>query len=179
MTTKTLTDKQRKFIDAYFSCGLNATEAAREAGYSDKTARSIGSENLTKPDIRQEIDRRLAESTMKTDEILARLSSMARGDIGEFLDVMPNGHAMFNLDRAREAGMLHLIKKYKVTRQGVELELHDPQRALELLGKHHKLFNDKIEVDWRVKLEAAGISASELFEQLVRARATSIRDGTG
>ena len=41
-----LTHKQRLFVEAYQG---NATEAALSAGYSKKTARSIGRENLTKP----------------------------------------------------------------------------------------------------------------------------------
>ena len=47
------TAKQQRFIDEYPK-DLNATEAAKRAGYSAKTARSIGQENLTKPDIAAE-----------------------------------------------------------------------------------------------------------------------------
>ena len=47
-----MTPKQRAFCDYYLACG-NATEAAEKAGYSVKTARSIGAENLTKPDIQK------------------------------------------------------------------------------------------------------------------------------
>ena len=43
-----LTDKQRAFVSQYLIC-WNASEAARRAGYSVKSAYSIGSENLTKP----------------------------------------------------------------------------------------------------------------------------------
>lgn len=80
-----LTDKQRAFIDHYFACGLNATEAAKRAGYSAKTARFIGSENLTKPNIRAEVDRRLAEHAMPANEVIARIGNMARGDMADFL----------------------------------------------------------------------------------------------
>ena len=52
-----LTPKQRAFADFYIELG-NATEAARRAGYSAKTAKSIGAENLTKPDIKIYIARR-------------------------------------------------------------------------------------------------------------------------
>ncbi len=45
-----LTDKQQRFVAEYL-VDLNATQAAIRAGYSEKTARSVGSENLTKPDI--------------------------------------------------------------------------------------------------------------------------------
>jgi len=50
-----VTDKQRIFIAEYLINGFNATQAAITAGYSEKTAKSIGNENLTKPDIRKEV----------------------------------------------------------------------------------------------------------------------------
>ena len=50
-----MTLQQKAFCEYYVAC-KNATEAALKAGYSEKTARSIGSENLTKPDIKKYID---------------------------------------------------------------------------------------------------------------------------
>lgn len=47
-----MTPKQRAFCDYYLACG-NATEAAEKAGYSVKTAYSIGAENLKKPEIQK------------------------------------------------------------------------------------------------------------------------------
>lgn len=49
-----LNDKQRRFCEEYI-IDLNATQAAKRAGYSIKTAKQIGSENLSKPDIQQYI----------------------------------------------------------------------------------------------------------------------------
>lgn len=82
-----LTAKQRAFVEAYFACGFNATEAARRAGYSAKTARSVGAENLTKPDIQAEISRRMDEAAMPANEVLARLAAQARGSMADFLRV--------------------------------------------------------------------------------------------
>jgi phage terminase small subunit len=50
-----LTAKQQLFVDEYL-VDLNASAAARRAGYSEKTARAIGIENLTKPAIRAAVD---------------------------------------------------------------------------------------------------------------------------
>lgn len=50
-----LTHKQEKFVQEYL-LDLNATQAAIRAGYSPKTARSVGSENLSKPDIAERIE---------------------------------------------------------------------------------------------------------------------------
>ncbi len=78
-----LTPKQLAFADYYIECG-NATEAAIKAGYSQKTARSIGSENLSKPDISEYIAARLSEQHAKrvasADEIMEFYSRVMRGE---------------------------------------------------------------------------------------------------
>ncbi|MER8532102.1 terminase small subunit [Mesorhizobium sp. M1005] len=61
-----LTDKQKRFVDEYL-VDLNATQAAIRAGYSEKTARSVGSENLTKPDIADAIAAKAANTVDKLD----------------------------------------------------------------------------------------------------------------
>lgn len=60
-----LTAKQQKFINEYM-LDLNATQAAIRAGYSEKTAYSIGNENLNKPEIKNEIDRLKKETALST-----------------------------------------------------------------------------------------------------------------
>jgi len=79
-----MTRKQQIFIDEYLKC-WNAAEAARRAGYSVKTAYSIGHELLNKPEVEAAIQARLEEVHMGADETLQRLADMARGDMGEFL----------------------------------------------------------------------------------------------
>lgn len=60
-----LTPKQRQFVLQYL-LDLNASQAAIRAGYSSKTARSIGQENLTKPDIQEAIQTAMAEREDRT-----------------------------------------------------------------------------------------------------------------
>jgi hypothetical protein len=43
-------------------------------------------------------------------------------------------------DKAHQLGLSHLIRKPKQTRYGIDIKLHDAQKALELFGRHHKLF---------------------------------------
>lgn len=149
-----LTGKQRVFVKEYIAC-LNATEAARRAGYKakdDGTFRVIGTENLAKPNIRTEIDRLLAEKTMKADEVLARLSDMAEGTIEDFVSINEyTGQPHIDFRKARELGKLHLIKRIKYNKDGFvdSIELHDPQSALVHLGKAYALFTDKVEHSWR------------------------------
>jgi phage terminase small subunit len=133
------------FIDQYFICGLNGTEAAKRAGYSVETARQMASENLSKPYIRAEIDRRMAAAHMSADEIISRLEQQAAGTMDDF--IYPSGRGMkIDLTRAKKAGKLHLVKKYSKSKQGVSVELYSQKEALELLGRHKKLFTDNIDL---------------------------------
>ena len=81
-----LTEKQRRFVDYYVETG-NKTEAAKKAGYSEKTAASIGDENLRKPAIKAAIDARLKEledkRIAKADDVLQFLTSTLRGEVKE------------------------------------------------------------------------------------------------
>lgn len=79
---KKLTVMQRKFAHEYIKNG-NATEAAKLAGYSPSTARFIGAENLTKPNVRAYIDERMdkmaSKSVMDAKEAVELLTDIARG----------------------------------------------------------------------------------------------------
>ncbi|XSG76742.1 terminase small subunit [Herpetosiphon llansteffanensis] len=79
---KALTAKQRRFVDEYL-VDFNATQAAIRAGHSQRSAASIGSENLRKPEIQTEINRRL-DSIMPKAEILGRLAQQARSTMQDF-----------------------------------------------------------------------------------------------
>ena len=63
--SKKLTAKQERFCREYL-IDLNATAAARRAGYSEKTAKEIGCENLTKPNIQRMIQEALSERSRQT-----------------------------------------------------------------------------------------------------------------
>ena len=79
-----LNERQKAFADYYIQTG-NATEAAIKAGYSEKTARSIGSENLTKPDISSYIKERLDEQSEKrvadANEVIEFYTAVMRGEV--------------------------------------------------------------------------------------------------
>lgn len=82
-----LNNRQNKFVEEYLRC-FNATEAAINAGYSEHTARQIGSENLSKPDIKSAIQSALDESSMGAGEVIVRLTNQARARIGDYLKVV-------------------------------------------------------------------------------------------
>lgn len=85
MTPK-LTPKQKLFCQ-YYLVNLNATDAAIKAGYSKKTAKDIGCENLAKPHISAEIQEQLKERAIKigitAESVLANLEKAIKISLGE------------------------------------------------------------------------------------------------
>ncbi len=152
-----LTSKQQLFLSEYL-IDFNATKAAQRAGYSERTAYSIGQELLKKPEIQAEIKRKLDEKAMKSDEILQKLTEIARGDMGDYLDVSSMAFQI-DLAKAKELGKLHLIKRVRqktttickdggedVEQNQIDIELLDQLKALEMLAKYHGLLVDKHEI---------------------------------
>ncbi len=156
-----LTDKQRLFVEAYLANGLNATAAAKKAGYQgadDNVFAVIGFENLRKPKIRELIEQRLDEAVLSANEVLYRLSLQARGSMEMFLSEDLDGSIRLDLPKAYANNALYLLKKFKETttrRVGaddaelidrkVEIELYDAHAALVDIGRYRKLFTEKIE----------------------------------
>jgi phage terminase small subunit len=152
-----MTNRKRVFVEEYLRT-WNATQAALNAGYSEKTAYSQGQRLLKDVEIAALIRGRLDEKAMSADEVLQRLANMARGDMGDFLEISSMGFYI-DLNQAKENGLTYLIKKVKMrtqtsmNKEGVEtethdteIELYDAQAALVQLGRYHKLFTDKTDV---------------------------------
>lgn len=132
MEKRRLTEKQKAFADYYIET-LNATEAARMAGYSPKTAAEIGHENLGKPHIKFYIDKRLKEIESQriadAAEVMKYLTSVMRGETDEEVVVVENTG-----DYTSEA---RLVRK--------QAGVRERNKAAELLGKRYALFTDKVE----------------------------------
>lgn len=142
-----LTLKQQRFIDAYLTeCNGNATASARFAGYA--TPMQEGYRLLRNAEIQAEIARLYREFCMPAEEVLARLSDLARG-VGGFFTVTEVGRVRVDMDALKAAGKLHLVKSFKDTRFGQEVEFYDALAALTQIGRHHKLFTDKAEATGR------------------------------
>lgn len=140
-----LTNKQEAFINEYLMC-FNASEAAIKAGYSVRSAGSIGHENLNKPEIAEEIQKRVQERTMAADEVLMRLSDQARG-AAQYLVEIKGTMPFLNWERLEAEGKLHLIKKLSYDRDGrPQVEFYDAQNALVQIGRILSLFKDNVQV---------------------------------
>nr|DAT34798.1 MAG TPA: Terminase small subunit [Caudoviricetes sp.] len=143
-----LTEKQKRFADYYIETG-NITEAAVKAGYSKKTARVIGQENLLKPAIKGYIDEKLEamqdERTASAKEVLEFLTKSMRGEIKEEVVVVEGTG-----DGTSEA---RTVKK--------QIGLRDRIKSAELLGKRYRLFTDKVEVEGAVPVVIVGEDSLE------------------
>lgn len=119
-----MTAKQKAFCDYYIETG-NATESAIRAGYSKRTAKETGYENLTKPHIKQYIDERLKQIEDKRiadgKEVLQYLTKVMRGE--------------------------------EKDQFGLDASLQDRTKAAELLGKRYRLFTDKVEIEGSVPVQ--------------------------
>ena len=151
-----LTQMQWKFVFNYLDC-LDTRKAARLAGYSAKNDRNLTTYCnviLRNPKVSFWIGKFMSERALPQDAVLARLAAIATGSIGDFITVLPEtGDVFFDMRKAEEAGVLPLIKRLRYVKSGpgkggVEIELHDPLRALELIGKHLGMFQDvNVKVD--------------------------------
>ena len=122
-----MTAKQKRFCDEYL-IDLNATQAAIRAGYSEKTARAMGAENLTKPYIKDYIEGRMAEKESALiadqDEVLKYLTRVLRGE------------SISSVLARNELGGEDVIEKPPDEKERL--------KAAELLGKRYGIYTDKV-----------------------------------
>jgi len=142
-----LTARQQLFIVEYLKI-WNATEAAKRAGYSEKTAYSSGQRLLKYVEVAAAISERLTERKMSADEVLARLSEQAKSLYVQFI----RDDGTVDITGLKAAGLGHLIRGVKQTRYGVVVEFNDPQAALDKLMRHHGQYNDRLAVDMNAQI---------------------------
>lgn len=145
-----LTAKQQRFCDEYL-IDLNATQAAIRAGYSPDTAKEIGCENLTKPNIRAQIDKAMAERSKRTgasaDRVVMELAKIAFVNAS---DVINADDATLKDNAAPEdTAAIQSVKVKTFGEDGIEREIKmaDKIKALELLGKHMGMFQNNVNLN--------------------------------
>ena len=168
-----LTKKQQRFVDEYL-IDLNATQAAIRAGYSEDSARDIGCENLTKPNIQQTIAEQMAERSKRTeitqDKVLRELAAIAFAKATDYASVTEK-QAVYTTDEGvriplhDENGNAVMIQDVQLVltdtlndaqksalagikhgKYGIEVTMCSKEKALELLGRHLGMFKDKVEL---------------------------------
>ncbi|MFR1708941.1 MAG: terminase small subunit [Clostridium sp.] len=151
-----LTPKQKTFCDEYL-IDLNATQAAIRAGYSSDSAKEIGCENLTKPNICAYIDKEIANRSKRTginqDRVIRELARIAFVNAN---DVINMDEATLKVDASEDDTATIASVKVKTipTKEGEgverEIKLADKLKALELLGKHLGIFKENININANV-----------------------------
>ncbi|MBP1999745.1 phage terminase small subunit [Paenibacillus shirakamiensis] len=161
-----MTAKQKTFVQEYL-IDLNATQAAIRAGYSMKTARKIGQENLTKPDIQQAVQLAMNERSQRTeitaDMVLKEYAKLGFSNITDYLKVeekefkTESGTQLYKtveiyetdyIDRSK----MDAVAEIKQTKEGISIKLHDKKGALDSIARHLGMFVDKVQHSGNVDL---------------------------
>lgn len=155
------TDKQAAFIDEYL-VDMNASAAARRAGYSEKTSDVIGHENLNKPKIARAIFEAMQERSKRTqvtaDQVVKELARVGFADIRELVKWSEERTAFVpsrDLTEDQAAAVSEVQSETTTserddgtveTRLKLKLKTYDKLSALEKLGKHLGLFTDLVDI---------------------------------
>ncbi|MCR9090518.1 MAG: terminase small subunit [Proteobacteria bacterium] len=139
-----LTAKQRAFVDEYL-IDLNATQAALRAGYSPRTAKQAGTENLAKPAIKAAIDARMEQRQERTevtaDRVVRELSRMALYDPA---DIVRNGIKKPEDIADLPEDVRRAIIGWSWDRHGnFVLKLSPKTPSLDLLARHLGMLRDR------------------------------------
>ena len=135
-----LTEKQKRFCDEYL-IDCNATQAAIRAGYSEKTAYSIGVENLKKPELKAYIDEQLekihSEKTADAQEVMEYLTSVMRREELETVVVVCKKHKSHYDDNGKKV----IDDVEEPVSVPIPTKVSDANKAAELIGKRWGIFN--------------------------------------
>lgn len=157
-----LNRKQQLFVDEYL-IDLNATQAAIRAGYSVHTAKEIGCENLSKPNIQEAIAKAMAERSKRTgvnqDRVVLELAKMAFVNIADVVDVK-TGAVKENATEEDLACIQSIKYKKSEGASGTtierEVKLADKKQNLELLGRHLGMWKDKLDLNVSLPVVISG-----------------------
>jgi phage terminase small subunit len=155
-----MTPKAARFVKEYL-IDLNATKAAERAGYSKKTAYSAGQRLLKHVEVAAAIEKAAAKRAEKTDitaeRVLRELGLIGFGDLKAIFDDDGRLRPMHELPESvsRTLGAVEVRRETvkrnvsgdietDVTEQVIKVRSWDKIRALELLGRHLALWNEKL-----------------------------------
>lgn len=161
-----LTVKQRMFVEEYL-IDLNATQAAIRAGYSAKTADQQGSRMLANVKVQQAIAERMAERSKRTgvnqDRVVLELAKIAFVRMTDVVD----SNGKIKQDASEDDLSCIESIKYKESDNEYggsverEVKVASKLKALELLGKHLGMWNDKLDVNMTAPIVISGADALE------------------
>ena len=161
-----LTEKQQRFVDEYL-IDLNATQAAIRAGYSAKTADVQGSRMLGNVKVQQAIAEAMAKRSKRTgvnqDRVVLELAKIAFVKMTDIVD----GEGRIKSNATDDDLSCIESIKYKESDNEFggsverEVKISSKLKALELLGKHLGMWNDKLDVNIASPIVISGEDALE------------------
>lgn len=151
-----MTVRQRRFAEEYL-IDANATQAAIRAGYSKKTARSIGDENLKKPYIREYIDNLLQKESdnriATAEEVMEYLTSVMRREHKEVIVVTLTKEESKYIPDENGTMRKHTTKEEVPELVEIPAKLSDANKAAELIGKRYGIFKDNMNIEGVVPVQ--------------------------
>jgi len=171
----TLTAQQMLFIHEYFT-DMNATKAAIRAGYAESSAYSYGSALLDRPAVKSEMNRiieaRIKSKAIYQERFLRELEAVAFSDLCDAIEFCPHtGKIKMKDIETLEPAVKKAIQTHSetITEFGgtTTLKLHDKLKAMEMLQKYLKLFEESSE---------DGSSKSSELEQLRKTCTEGLRE---
>ena len=146
-----LTVKQSLFVKEYLA-DLNATQAAIRAGYSEKTAKEIGHENLTKPHIAavvaEAMSKRSEKAETSAEYVLDRLYQEAEADIADLYNKDGSLKSVHEWPVIWRKGLVFGVDVIEmgdgVAGKVTKLKISDRVKRLEMIGKHHAMFTNNV-----------------------------------
>lgn len=146
-----MTDKQKIFADEYL-IDLNATRAYRVAYPSvkkDETAAQAGSRMLRNVKVAKYISDLMKERQERTevtqDRVVQELAASAFAKATDYVEIR-GGRVVIKDTSQLEDNQIRAISGIKEGANGIEIKLNDKEKALELLGRHLGMWNDKLDI---------------------------------
>lgn len=164
-----MTKNQKIFVDEYL-VDLNATRAYKKAYpniKNDEAAAVNGSKLLRNTKVVAEIEKRMKDREKRTevtqDKVVKELARLAFTDRTSIVKVTSGSLRIKSFDELTE-DQKACISGAKETKFGIEVTFYNKEKALEMLGRHLGLFNDKLEVKGQVNVANpfSGLSTEEL-----------------
>lgn len=139
-----LTPKQARFVEEY-QVDLNATAAARRAGYSKNTCESIGYENLRKPQIQAALSQSQKERSHRlgitADRVVSEIAAVAFAQLTDVFTWRDNKVTLVDSERLEESSKKSIAEVKQTADGSLQVKLHDKNQALDKLCRHLGLYD--------------------------------------
>lgn len=147
-----LSEREEAFVREYL-VDLSPTKAARRAGYSSKSAKTLGPRVFRRPDVQAAIRKAMEERAKRTevtaDKVVQQLGRIAFADMKNYVEYGPDGVTL------KQSGEVDgtVVGSVSETKEGIKFTLAPKIPALELIGRHLGMWNDKVEVTGNLTFE--------------------------